>query len=123
MKKSWSIALTGVLVAGSVALAAPAKAAEAACVLGPLPEQTIVETSSPIKIHVGNAPGYLLSVAGVAVDYVNCLRASLNPTVTCAKAVAPQTPLVEVDPDTLTITIYDDNIVGDLSCLFSGTDQ
>ncbi len=123
MKRSWSVSLAGVLVAGSVAFAAPAKAAEAACVLGPLPEQTIVDTGSPIRIYVGNAPGYLLAVAGVAVDYVNCLRASLNPTLTCAKAIAPQTPLVEVDPDTLTITIHDENLVGDLSCLFSGTDQ
>jgi hypothetical protein len=123
MKRSWSIALTGVLVAGSVAFAAPAKAAEAACVLGRLPQQTIVDTGSPIQIHVGNAPGYLLTVADVAVDYVNCLRASLSPTVACAKAIAPQTPLVEVDPETLTITIHDENLVGDLSCLFSGTDQ
>ncbi|HEV2754313.1 MAG TPA: hypothetical protein VG318_00870 [Actinomycetota bacterium] len=117
MKRLWSVALTSALIAGSITLAAPANA-QVNCQLGPLPPQTIIDTSGPVVIYAGNAPGYLLAVAAVATNYANCLRAALvNPVVSCVKQLAPVMPLVEVDVTTLTVTIHTENIIGDDRCI------
>lgn len=99
-------------------LGSPAQATHG-CVLGPPPEETLVDLSGPIQIHAGRVPGYATAVAGWAANYATCMGTT---TADCVRAIGPQTPLVEVDPDTLTITIYDDNIIGDLNCLVSNHD-
>ncbi len=117
MRRTWSVALAGALVAGSVAFAAPAKA-QLGCQLGPIPPQTVIDTSGPIVIYAGNAPGYLLAVAAVATNYANCLKTTVvNPVVSCVKQLAPVMPLVEVHLQTLTVTIHTENIIGDDRCI------
>lgn len=93
-------------------MAAPAQAQ--ACVLGAPPQETLIDTSGPIQIYAGRVPGYAAAVAGWAANYAVCVATY---QVNCVQASGPQLPLVEVDTETLTITIYDDNIIGDTRCL------
>ena len=118
MKAIWKSAISGALVAATVSIASPAQASHA-CVLGPVPEETFIDTSGPIQIYAGRVPGYATAVAGWAAAYGTCVATT---TVDCARQVGPQTPLVTVDPKTLTITIYDDNLVGDATCIFGNHD-
>ncbi|MDQ3914523.1 MAG: hypothetical protein M3323_04195 [Actinomycetota bacterium] len=118
MRLRWRAALAVALAGASIGLASPAQASHD-CVLGPPPEETLVDLSGPIKIYAGRVPGYATAVAGWIANYATCVGTT---TASCVRAAGPQTPLVEVDPETLTITIYDDNIVGDASCLFSDHD-
>ncbi|HYO60493.1 MAG TPA: hypothetical protein VEU29_01180 [Actinomycetota bacterium] len=116
MRRRFAGALVGALVAGSISMAAPAQAQEQCeLVLADLPQEELISTGSPIQIYAGRVPGYALAVAGWAGDFAGCVSGYV---VSCAGQAGPQLPLVEVDPETLTVTIYDQNVIGNTSCLF-----
>jgi hypothetical protein len=118
MKRRFAGALVGALVAGSIWMAAAPAQAQEPCELGDPPQETLIDTSGPIQIHAGRAPGYALALAGWVGNYATCIGGNVLVTVNCVRQAGPTLPLVEVDTETLTITIYDDNIIGDASCLF-----
>ena len=122
MRRGFAGALVGALVAGSISLAAaPAQAqSEAGCVLGEPPQETLVSTGSPIQIYAGRIPGYAAAVATWGSAYVDCVVAAVMVDVNCIRREGPTLPLVEVDPRTLTVTIHNENLSGDLyGCLFT----
>ncbi|HYO60494.1 MAG TPA: hypothetical protein VEU29_01185 [Actinomycetota bacterium] len=114
MTRRLSGALAGALVAGSIGITAvPAQAQ--GCRLGEIPQEQLVSTGSPIQIYAGRVPGYAVAVADVAADYATCIAMA---QVSCVGEAGPTLPLVEVDPETLTVTIYDQNVVGDTRCIY-----
>ena len=120
MRRRFAGALVGALVAGSMWMAAaPAQAGGVTCELGDPPQETLIDTSGPIQIYAGRVPGYALALAGWITNYADCVHGNVMVTVNCVQQAGPVLPLVEVDTETLTITIYDDNILGDPACLFS----
>ncbi len=102
MRATWRILLGTSVVAGSLAMAAPAKAWVPDCELGAPPPMTFIEFGpTSVDIYPERVPGDAGSTAGWITDYVLCLEGGTAQwALGCVGRLTPTPPTVTIDPET-----------------------